>query len=133
MQPFDPTIQQSQLSFYAHAIGPVYGLLILIAALLSAATTVALLMRGRGPTLVPALMLVVPLPFFVASFSVVGGVMDSYILIANSLVQPKVSEAWVGFGQAIVTAWFGLLMMFPIGMLAVIGGLVRSLRGEKQV
>lgn len=131
MNEFEAPVPQSGLSLIISGMGAKYGLLLLAAASTSVAVTLLLMFRGRGAALGPALLLIVPLPLVVAAFAVVGGVMDSYGVIASSDVAPKPSEVAQGFSRAISTALGAICFMFPIGILAVVGGLVRAFIADK--
>lgn len=120
----------SLLSWFFHALGVQYTILLPLAGLLSFVLALALVLRGRGPMATAALLLAVALPLLVGVYGALDGAIMSFIVIARSSVTPKPSEVAQGVAMSLVTPMAGTWAMAPAFLVAVVGSLVRSLRDK---
>jgi hypothetical protein len=122
--------QQSYLLFIINALGWRYTFLLPLAALVSFALILLLVLRGRGTSLSAGLILLVPLPFLVGIMGFVDGLVASFQVIAMSDTAPKPSALATGLSMSFVTIWIGILLTIPGYLLAVIGTIVRTVSGD---
>jgi len=105
-----------------------YSTLVLLAAAVSLGMTIWLLLRGRGPALSAALMLVIPLPLFVAAIAATHGMMESYDVIAKSSARPDPIEVRKGINMFLVVSISAVRWMVLIGFIALVGCVRRSFK-----
>lgn len=122
--------QQSYLEFFFHSLGWRYSLLLPMAALAAFVLVLVLVIRGKGNSLPAALILIVPLPIFVAIMGVVDGMLASFAVISMSDTAPKPSVWAEGISMSLVTVLVGMMLAVPGYLLAVVGTSIRSLRGD---
>jgi hypothetical protein len=122
----DP-VQQSQLMYLYSALGIRYSMLLPLTALVALGLTLVLVIKGRGPALSAALMLIVPLPLYVGLYAWIEGLHSGYQLVAMSAVTPKASMLLEVEAMAFVSAWIGAMLTIPAFLAAAIGSLVRAL------
>ncbi len=103
---------------------------LLAAAALAFALVLVLLLRGKGPAMVGAVILIVPLPLFIALSIVLRGLVASGSVIAIGEVAPKPFEVFGGIAESALLLHIGLLHTVPSFLLATIGLIVRALQGE---
>ena len=129
MPPEVEPVRQSFLSWIFAALGFQYAILLALAGLLSFVVALIVVMRGKGPMSVVALLLIVHVPLLIGIFASIKGAMDSYTLIAMSSVSPKPSELAEGISTALVAPLVGMIVMVPGYAVAALGAFVRSLSG----
>lgn len=132
--PFDEVaepVRQSFLLFLINALGIRYAFLLPAAALVAFIVVLILVLRGKGPELVGALIFIVPLPVLVGILGTVDGMLASYQVIAMSDLAPKPSEVAQGISMSLVSAWIGLMLAVPGYLLAAVGLAVRALAGQR--
>jgi hypothetical protein len=105
----------------------------MLSALVAFVLTVALVVRGRGDSLAPALLLIVPLPMLVGGLAGVSRLIATYGLIAASATEPALSAVWDGFASASIPLLVGFSLCIPIVLMATVVGLVQSLSRAEQV
>jgi hypothetical protein len=123
--------QQSYLQFFFSALGIRYSFLLPLAALVSFVLVLIVVLRGKGSWMSAALVLLVPLPFYVGILGVIDGMLASLQVIAMSDTSPKPSALAEGISMSLVTALVGLWLSVPGYLLAVVGSIVRSLGREE--
>lgn len=129
----NPPIEESMLEFYVRAIGPGCGALLMLAGLVALVLTVALVVRGRGDSLAPALLLIVPLPMLVGGLAGVNRLIATYGIMAASDTRPEQSLVCEMLASAFLPLLMGLSLCVPIALLATVVGVVRSLSKAEQV
>ena len=120
---------QSRLMWMVSSLGTNAALLSLVA-LVAFIVVLILILRGRGPAMVGAILLIVPLPLYVALLGAEKGTVASFAVIALSDVQLKQSELFAGLGAMLVSILVAILLTMPAFLLATIGLTVQALRGE---
>jgi hypothetical protein len=101
-----------------------------LAALVAFAVVLVLILRGKGPEMVGAILLVVPLPMYVGLWGAVGAIVASGAVIALADVDVKQSELWGGISEMFVNIQVAMLLTVPAFLLATIGLVIRALKGE---
>lgn len=122
--------QQSYLEFVFMSLGVRYTLLLPLAALVSFVLVLVLVLRGKGPWLSAAIVLLVPLPLYVGILGLVDGLMSSFQVVAMSESNPRPSDLAQGVGMSLVSVLVGINLSIPGYLLAVIGTIIRSLAGD---
>lgn len=119
-------VQQSLLGWVFSALGVPYVLLLPIAGLVCFLLAVVVVLRGKGPMAVAALILIVHVPLLIGVFAAVQGAIASYTVIAMSGASPKPAEVAAGISTALVAPLVGMLMMVPGYATAALGAFIRS-------
>ena len=127
----DDSVQQSMAMWMLHSLGP-YALLLPLAALVSFALCLFLVLRGRNAWGGAAACVLVPMPLLLSLFGGLQGAMASFMVISNSQATPKPSEVAAGISAALVIPYVGLLLTAPGYLVAVIGLLARSFAPERR-
>jgi hypothetical protein len=122
---------QSFLMWVVMTLG-INSLLIPLCAAVSFGLTILLLVRGKGPSVGPALLFIVPMPLLLSLAGALKGSIASFAVLAMSDVTLKSSEVAAGVSEALLGPMMGLLMMAPSYLAAVIGLLIRSLQAERR-
>jgi hypothetical protein len=125
-------VQQSLLQFYVSALGPTYLVLLPLAALVGFVVTLIVVIRGRGPMAVAALVLAAMLPLLVGIESTIDGMMASSMIFAKSAAQAKSSEVAHSVSMSLASLKVAFWLTAPIVLLAVVGSLARSLINNVQ-
>lgn len=123
--------RQFYLEFFFGALGMRYTILLPLAALVSFVLVLVVVLRGRGHWATAALVLLVPLPFYVGIMGVIDGMIASFQAIAMSDTAPKPSAMAQGVSMALISAMVGLFLSVPGYLLAVVGSFVRSLARDE--
>ena len=124
-----PRVQQSGLQWMLSALG--FDLVFLLAAAaLAFGLVLVLLLRGKGSAMVGAVILVVPLPLFIALSIVLRGVVASGSVIAVAEAVPQPHQIFGGIAESALLLQVGLLHTAPSFLLGTIGLIVRSLCDE---
>lgn len=118
-------VRISFLGFIFRSLGFFYGPTLMFAGLFCFVLTLFVVIRGKGPFVSLALILIVSSPFLIGIMAAIGTLMTTYERIAMSSTSPKPSEIADGISIALVAPWFGMIMMMPSYAAAVIGSLVR--------
>ncbi|HEX5447394.1 MAG TPA: hypothetical protein VFW87_26505 [Pirellulales bacterium] len=121
------------MTWVFRALGLKYSLLLPLAALVALLLTLVVLLRGKGPMAAGALVLIVPMPFFVGLYGGIDGLIAIYTVIAASAIQPKPSELAEGTSMALAAPMIGMLLMAPAYVLAMVGLIVRSMVAPKDL
>lgn len=129
MQNAEP-VQQSVLHWMFTSLGPMYSLLLPLAALLSFIFVLILLFRGKGPMAAASLILIVHVPLLIGIFAAIHGAIASYTVIAMSEATPKPAELAEGISTALFAPLVGMFLMIPSYVTAAIGSFVRSLTAK---
>ena len=132
VEDFTQSVQQSSLTWFFSSLGWKYTLLLPMAGLFSFVVVLVLILRGKGPAMVGALVFLVPLPFFIGVFGVVDGLAASFQVIAMSDVAPKPSRLANAISMSLVSAWVGMFLSVPGYLLAVAGLIIRSFGVDSQ-
>lgn len=119
--------EQSLAEFYYSALGIRYALLLLLSALLSFAIALAVVIKGKGPTVGPALVLSTLMPLGVAFLSFVDGLLSSYMVISKSTTTPSPEILAVAWTYSLASLHVGLLLAIPTFLVAVFGASIRAL------
>ena len=107
------------------------GAILLAAAILvSLAIVLWLVVRGKGPAMVGVIMLVVPMPIYVALMCAISGLITLTSLLAMSDSQDKLGPFMMGIAEALVHIEIGVILTIPAFLLATIGLIVRALQRE---
>jgi len=126
---FGAPVRRSYLSWFFAALGWKYTLLLPLVGMLAFAVVLVLVLRGKGPAMVGALLFVVPLPIFVGLMGVVDGLMSMFQVLAMADISPKPSVVADGVSMSLVTAWVGMLLAVPSYLVAVGGLIVHAFQG----
>ncbi|HXT57253.1 MAG TPA: hypothetical protein VN699_01410 [Pirellulales bacterium] len=118
---------ESYLLWLFHALGFRYSVLLSAAGLLSFVLTLIVVRRGKGPLAGAALLFIVPLPFFIGSYSVLDAVTAVCGVLAASTTAPTSSELARGIGMSLASLWVGMLLAAPGYLVAMLGLFQRSL------
>ena len=126
---FEPA-QESLLHFYYSALGLRYSVMLPLAALVSFALVLLIVIRGRGPLASAALLISLSLPLLVGLHGALDGLIAAFTVIASSNKQPKPSEIAQGWSMALVAPLLGMMLVGPSLLTALVGSVVRSLRDD---
>lgn len=125
--------QQSFLVWTISALGP-YVILLPLAGLVCFLLALIIVLRGKGPMAVAALLLTVHVPLLIGIFAAIQGAIASYSVIAMSDATIKPSEVAAGISTTLVAPLVGMLLMVPGYAIAVLGAFIRSFgRNEEPV
>jgi hypothetical protein len=124
-----PPVHQSGLQWMLSVLGFDIALL-LVAAAIAFAVVLVMLHRGKGPAMVGAILLVIPLPLYFALWRALGGVVVSGSAIAVAETAPKPHEVFGGIAEMALFMRMGLMLTIPSFLLATIGLAVRALQVE---
>jgi hypothetical protein len=124
-------MHQSMLQFIWSGLGYLYGPLLLVSAAVALLVTLLLVFRGRGPMAAAASVLVVNVPVLIGLFGFLEGMLQGFMVIANSTTSPRPSDVAVGVSTALVTPLAGIALSAPCYLVALIGTVVRSLRSHE--
>lgn len=130
MQEFAEPAAQTQLGWLMSSLGLKYALLLPLSTVLSMLLVLILLLRGKGSGLGAAVVLAVFIPFLIGVFGALEGAIQSFSVIARSVVAPKPSEIAQGASMALVVPMVGLFFTLPGYALALLGFFVRSVRAQ---
>ncbi len=119
-------VPSSKLQWFVSALGPSYLMLLALAGFLAFILTVVLVIKGKGPLVGASLWFAVTMPLWVGVLGFFDGMIDSFIIIAQSTTSPKPAEVASGFSTALVTPLVGLWLMAPSFLVATLGSLIRS-------
>ena len=122
-------VQQSRLMWMLHALG-LQTVILPVIALVAFAVVLLLILRGKGPAMVGAILLVVPMPIYVAVLSALGTIVASGAVVALADVAPKPSEVFGGLAEIFVKIQVAILLTIPVFLLAATGLTVRAIQGE---
>lgn len=112
------------------ALGPFYGTLLPLSGLLAFVLVLILVVRGKGPMAVAALIFIVHVPFLIGVYGTVQGLVVAFSVLAGSPLAPEPSELVVAFWTSLFALLVGILVMVPAYLTAIIGTFVRALKGE---
>jgi hypothetical protein len=129
MEMDEPIVRESLLMFYFHALGFRYALLIPLAAFVAFVLALILVIRGKGPALGPALVLIVPMAVYIGIFAGVDGIVASCQVLAITGGSPNSSEIARGVAMSFVAPMLAMFLSIPAYLAAVIGTTIRSFRG----
>jgi hypothetical protein len=124
-----PYESQSLVSFFIHALGHRYLVLLPLAGMVSFALTLLVLIKGKGPSMGALVVLLVLLPLTVGYYGYIDGLISSYSVIAASETMPKPSELSNGVSMSLVSMLVGFWMSLPTLVLSIAGLTVRALKG----
>ena len=124
-----PGEPQSLASFYLSALG-VYAILLPLAALVSLAIALIVIVRGRGPLASASLVLAVSLPLLVGMYGTISGALASCRVVSSWDFQLKTAEILEAVSHALVPIQIGMVLMAPIFVLALFGSLWKSLKDK---
>src|SRR5438045_1609322 len=99
---FVEPVRQGLAAYYYNALGPMYVLLLPMSALFGFVLTLLLVLRGKSPFLVPALLLAISLPLLVGIYATADGLIESMQVIATSTTMPKPSELAQGYSMSLI-------------------------------
>ena len=122
-------VQQSYLMFLYNGLGLRYALLLPLMALISFNLTLLVVLRGRGAAAGFALLFIVPMPLFVG----VHGYCDGWIAAGQVFAagaKPMPGGVELGTAMSLVAPMVGMWFTIPSYLLAMIGLLMRSWRGD---
>jgi hypothetical protein len=110
------------------ALGLKYAILLPLSALVSFVLVLGIIVKGKGPTVGPALVLTSLLPLFVGLLATTGGFVDSLLVLQVAANPPPAAEMLVGFAGSAVPIWTALVLGAPGYLTAVVGGCIRAFR-----
>jgi hypothetical protein len=116
---------QSLLSFFWMALGPVYTLALFGSGLLLFFGAVLVVLLGRPPV-IAAYLAFVPLPFLIGLYGVFDGMIAGFRIIATSTQAPRPSEVAEGVSTALVTGLVGTGVIMPTLFLLALGLLIKT-------
>lgn len=122
---FEPA-SQSLLTWTVMALGA-YGFLLVAAGLVSFLVSLLIVIRGRGPMAVAALVLIVPLPLLIGVLGAWHGAVASFGTIAMSGAEVKTSEFAGAVIAMLARPIVGMLFMAPGYVVAAGGSFIRSM------
>jgi len=120
-------VQRSLLSWVLNSLGIPCLILLLLTGLVCFVLALIIVVRGRGPMAVAALVLTVHAPILIGLAVSLQSAITSYTLIATSGTAPKPSDVAVGISSALVAPLLGIGMAIPAYATAVIGAFIRCL------
>jgi hypothetical protein len=124
---FAPPERHSLLSWLFMALGWRYSLLLPLAAVFAFVVVLLMVVRGRGPAMAGAILLVAPLPLLVGIVGMAEGILSIQLVISGAGIDPKPSALAEGIGMSFVSVWIGLFFSIPSYLAAAIGLVIRSL------
>jgi hypothetical protein len=119
-----PRGRELLLSFYARSLGVFYTVVLLFSGIVAFALALLVVIRG-GDYAGPALLFIVPLPLFIGVYASLGGLIDSFTIMAMSASPPKPAEIAGGYATALVAPRVAMWCMTPAFLTALIGLIVR--------
>ena len=117
---------ESLLHYYQRACGGWFWPLVLIG-LASICVALVVVIRGRGATVGPALVLSVLVTPLCGLFSCVEGTMTSFRVIEMSGTVPDSEQLLGGCGTAVVPLVVSLLFAVPTAVIALAGATIRAI------
>ncbi|MDZ7618205.1 MAG: hypothetical protein U1E05_14460 [Patescibacteria group bacterium] len=130
MMPDFELTRRSLLECMFLSLGPFYGTLLPLSGLLAFVLVLILVVRGKGPMAVAALVFIVHVPFLIGVYGMVQGLVAAFSVLAGSPTGPTPSELAIAFWTALFTPLVGMLVMVPAYLTAVIGTFIRAMKGE---
>jgi hypothetical protein len=122
-----PPESHSLLSWLFMALGWRYSLLLPLAAVIGFVTVMLIVVRGRGPAMAGAVLLIAPLPLLVGIVGMAEGILSIQLVISGTGTDPKPSALAEGISMSFVSVWIGLFLSIPSYLVAAIGLAIRSL------
>ncbi len=122
-------VAQSGYMWLVHMLG-LNAIILPLVALIAFAVVLVLLRRGKGPAMVGAILLVVPLPLLIGLLSAVRGIVSSASVIAIADIDIKQSELFAGIADTCAHIAIGMLLSIPAFLLASVGLIVRALEHQ---
>ena len=122
---------QSLLSFFMASLGPIYCVLLPLAAILSLLFSILLIARGRGPLVSAALILVAFTPILIGCFASLTGLLDALRVVAMSGTTPKPATLAMGYSTALVSLVVGILCAVPSLAIGTLGSITRALTARQ--
>ena len=124
------TKRVSYLTWMFHALGFEYAILLTLAGLICFVLALIVVIRGRGPMAVAALILIVHVPLLIGAFAAIQGAIASYSVVAMSTTAPNPSEVAAGTSTALFASMVGMLLTIPGYATAACGAFFRSLQSK---
>lgn len=121
---------QSRLMWMLRALGPEFVLLLPATALIALVVVLILVLRGKGPAMVGAILLVVPLPIYVALLGVLSGMIRTCGVVLMADTPIKQSDLADVLADVLICMLFAMTLTLPAILLATAGLIVRALQGE---
>ena len=123
----EETRQVSYLTWMFQALGFQYAILLPLAGFVCFLLALIVVVRGKGPMAVAALMLIVHVPLLLGGFAAIQGAIASYSVVAMSATAPDPSEVAAGTSTALFASLVGMLLTIPGYATAACGAFIRSL------
>lgn len=123
---FEPVRGTSQLEFILQSLGPMYAVLLLLSALIAFVLTALLVFRGKGSAAAVALLLIIPLPMFIGAFGALDALIDTYRIVADSMVEPRPSVIAGGIASTLIRMLMSMFVSGPTLVLALAGSSIRA-------
>ncbi len=73
---------------------------------------------------------IVAVPFLIGLFGMFDGIIASFLVMATSTGEPKLSQIAMGIGTSIVAPLVGMFLMIPSYLLATAGLTFRALKND---
>ena len=122
-------MQQSRFMWMLSAMG-FEVIFLLAAAAIAFAVVLLMILRGKGPAMVGAILLIVPLPLYVGLMGALKGIVASSSVIALSDASLKQSEIFMALAEMFLLIRVGAFLTIPAFLLATVGLIVRALQRE---
>lgn len=121
---------QSYVQFYFDLLGLTVALVLPLSGLVAFVLTLLLVNRGKGISVGPALILIVPLPMYIGLFAALNILLGILPPIPKLNYEPRLGELAFTYWAAEYAIRAGMLWSIPAYLTAVIGTTVRSFRGS---
>jgi hypothetical protein len=123
--------EESLLEYFARSLGSIDVVLIPLLGLVSFALALVIVIRGKGPTVGPALVLTALLPTLYGLLSAVSGVIVNLLEISKSPTMPPPNIYAAAWSYGLVSLYCGIALGIPGYLTAMIGASVRAFRAQK--
>ncbi len=124
--------QESFLVFLFRSLGMRYAFLIPLVALAAFVIVLIVVIRGKGPFAVSAMVFAIAMPLLVGLNGALDGMLASYQVIAMSTQSPKPNEIAQGVSMSLVAPLVAMFFTTPAFFTALVGSLLRSLLPDSQ-
>lgn len=128
--PEDAPANISYLQWMYQSLGIPYAFLLPLVGLICFFLTLIIVLRGKGPMSVAALILVVHIPLLLGIFAGMQGMIASYQIAAMSQATPQPAQLAEGTSTALIAPMVGMLLVAPSYAMAAIGAIIRSFTGN---
>ena len=118
---------ESVLEYCQRSMGAMYGFPLPAAAFFSFVLVLLVVIRGRGPTVGPALVLLVPMPVYLGLLGTLDGLLAAGRIMEQSGVEPELWALGGAGASSLVTLVVGTMLTIPAFLTGAIGAFVRAM------